>query len=528
MRSERTAKPTRTSRPQLSSGTDSAATAAHRAVELREEHFRLVQAAARMGTWEWDPISGASTLSPELSAMFGIDPSQPDHVEVWRSRVHPEDRGRMPERFAEANRTGLMDFEYRYNHPVSGLRWFYCKGARMPGEKQIFGIVMDVTDRKQAAEAGLSLAAIVQSSDDAIVSKDLNGVVTSWNPAAEKMFGYKPEEIIGKPITMIIPPELHSDEDLILGKIRRGERVDHFETVRVTKTGEKVHVSLTVSPIKDEHGIVIGAAKIARDVSQRNKAEEALRISERLASVGRLAATVAHEINNPLAAVVNLIYLIKNSPGLPANVAQYAATAEEELNRISSLTRQTLGFYREERGATAMQLGALAGNLIALFSPKARNKAVNIRLQVRSDPKIQAVQGEMRQLMANLLGNSIDAVPRKGSILVRVSSAARWNSGLREPGVRLTIADSGPGIPAAHRTRIFEPFFTTKRDVGTGLGLWICKNIVEQHDGWLRMRTCTDPGRSWTVFSVFIPAERKRREDAVLSLKSMTQQPASP
>jgi PAS domain S-box-containing protein len=518
--------PTRASDPQSYAAADSATTA-QRAVELREEHFRLAQAAAQMGTWEWDPVSGASTLSPELSAMLGIDPSEPHHAEAWHDHVHPEDRARMPEQFAEANRSGIIDFEYRYNHPVRGLRWFYCKGKRMPDEKRLFGIVMDVTERKQAAEDGLRLAAIVQSSDDAIVSKDLNGIVISWNPAAEKMFGYKPEEIIGKPITTIIPPELHGDEDLILGKIRRGEKIDHFETVRITKTGEKVHVSLTVSPVRDKHGRVIGAAKIARDVTQRKKAEEALRISEKLASVGRLAATVAHEINNPLAAVVNLIYLIKNSPGLPPSAAQYAKIAEEELNRVSSLTRQTLGFYREERGASAMQLGVLASNMVALFSPKARNKALDIRLQVRSDPKIQAVQGEMRQLMANLLGNSIDAVPRNGSILVRVSSAARWKGNLRERGVRLTIADSGPGIPAAYRTRIFEPFFTTKQDVGTGLGLWICKNIVEQHEGSLRMRTCTDPGKSWTVFSAFVPAERNRKEHAVLSSKTVTQSVAS-
>lgn len=514
---------TPSSHPKSQPGTDSATSAAQKAMELREQHFRLAQAAAQIGTWEWDPATGESALSPELHAMFGTDPLHPDHAKIWKERVHPEDRARMQAVFEFANRTGTMDFEYRYAHPASGLRWFHCKGARMRDETRMFGIVMDVTDRKLAVEAGLRLAAIVQSSDDAIISKDLNGIITSWNPAAEKMFGYTPEEIIGRPIITIIPPELHGDEDLILGKIRRGEKIDHFETVRVTKTGERVHVSLTISPVKDEAGRVIGAAKIARDVSQRKKAEEALRISEKLASVGRLAATVAHEINNPLAAVVNLIYLIKNSPGLPASVSQYAKAAEEELNRISSLTRQTLGFYREERGAAAIQLGALAGNLIALFSSKARNKAVNIRLQVRSDPKVQAVTGEMRQLLANLLGNSIDAVPRNGSILVRVSSATRWRNNVRQPGVRLTIADSGPGIPAAIRARIFEPFFTTKESVGTGLGLWICKNIVEQHNGSLRMRTCTDPGKSWTVFSVFVPAESARGGDALLNLKPLPQ-----
>ena len=499
--------PVRSSGLQPHSGADSSATATQKTLELTEQHLRLAQAAGRIGTWEWEPATRKSALSPELHEMFGTDPSDPEHRRVWEARVHPEDLARMPAIFEEANRTGNMDFEYRYNHPVQGLRWFYCKGARMHDGARLLGILMDVTDRKRGEEAGLRLAAIVQSSDDAIVSKDLNGIVISWNPAAEKMFGYKPEEIIGKPITTIIPPELHSDEDMILGKIRRGEKIDHFETVRVTKSGERLDISLTVSPVKDERGRVIGAAKIARNVTQRKKAEEALRTSEKLASVGRLAATVAHEINNPLAAVVNLMYLIKNSPGLPPAVAQYVKTAEEELNRISSLTRQTLGFYRGERGAAPTQLGVIAGNLISVFMPKARNKQVEIRLEIRSDPKVNAVRSELRQLIANLLGNSIDAVPRNGSILLRISSSVRWKNNVRQPGARLTLADSGPGIPAAQRARIFEPFFTTKQDVGTGLGLWICKNIVEQHWGSLRLRTCTEPGRSWTAFSVFIPLE---------------------
>jgi PAS domain S-box-containing protein len=491
-------------------------------IRLTEEHFHLAQAAAHMGTWEWDPVTGKSTLSPELHQIFGTDSSDPDRLAAWAKHVHPEDMAKMPALFEEANRTGVMEFEYRYNHPVTGLRRFYCKGARLQAGDRMFGVVMDVTERKRAEEASLRLAAIVQSSDDAIVSKDLNGIVTSWNAAAERMFGYKPEEIIGRPITTIIPAELRSDEDMILGKIRRGEKVDHFETVRVTKTGERLDVSLTISPVKDESGRVIGAAKIARDVGQRKRAEEALRTSEKLASVGRLAATVAHEINNPLAAVVNLIYLIKKHPDLPPAVRRYVNTAEEELNRISSLTKQTLGFYREERGAAPMHLGELLRNLVAVFSPRVQNKSVNLKLQVRSDPEIVAVKGEIRQLVANLLGNSVDAVPQNGFITLRIKAV---NTPNRTPGVRFTIFDTGPGIPQRIRTRIFEPFFTTKKDVGTGLGLWICKAIVEKHKGTLRLRSRTTPGKSWTAFSIFLPADAAA-ESEMSALREKAPQPA--
>ena len=481
--------------------------AAQNSSEHGQEHFRLAQAAAQIGAWEWDPVSKESTLSPELHSILGTDPSKSGWVAEWNANVHPEDLARMPALFAEADRTGSIEFEYRYLHPSKGQRWFFCKGRRMAAERRMFGIAMDITDRKLADEASARLAAIVQSSDDAIISKDLNGIINSWNPAAEKIFGYKAEEAIGRHITLIIPPELRSDEDMILGKIRRGEKVDHFETVRVTKTGEKLEVSITVSPLKDQSGRVIGAAKIARDVGQRKRAEEALRISEKLASVGRLAATVAHEINNPLAAVVNLVYLIKKSADLPVSLKQYVSMAEEELNRISSLTRQTLGFYREERGAAPMRVGEVCRNLVAIFSPKAANKAIHLDLQARSDPEIYAVKDEIRQLIANLLGNSIDAVPQSGSVLLRVSRATRHRGGQPLPGVRLTIADTGPGIPQHIRARIFEPFFTTKKDVGTGLGLWISKTIVDKHNGSLQLRSSTKPGKSWTVFSIFLPAE---------------------
>ena len=356
----------------------------------------------------------------------------------------------------------------------------------------------------QSLEAEL-LSAIVSSSDDAIVSKDLNGVVTSWNSAAEKMFGYTAEEMVGSPITKIIPPELHKDETKILSTIASGGRIDHFETVRVTKEGQPIEVSLTVSPVKDESGKIVGAAKIARDITQKKKTERSLHTAERLASVGRLAATVAHEINNPLEALTNLIYLARHSEDPEERVA-YLAQAEEELGRIAHLTRQTLGFYRETKEISSIRIGTLVASLLLVFSSRAKNKGVELYSEVSADPEIRAVPGEIRQLIANLISNSIDAVNGSGKIRVRVSDAVDWKQRERK-GVRLTVADSGAGIEQELRGQLFEPFFTTKKQVGTGLGLWVCKSIVEQHRGSIRVKSSTLPDKSWTVFSVFLPRD---------------------
>jgi len=474
-----------------------------RDIERSEERLRLAQRAAQIGTWEWDPGRHTRTLSPELHRMFGTTADDPAHADVWASRLHPDDRHNVWEYMEQAQQTGNVEFEYRYYHPELGLRWFYCKGARLENETRLFGIIQDITLRKAAEEASHRLAAIVESSDDAIVSKDLNGIVTSWNPCAERMFGYSAKEIVGRSITVIIPPELHNDEERILRTIARGERIEHFETTRVTKSGERIEVSLTISPVKDEAGRIVGAAKIARDITQQKKAERILRTSERLASVGRLAATVAHEINNPLEAVMNLVYLAKDRSD-QTDVREFLRAAEEELERISHLTKQTLGFYRETKGASPIKVSTVLNPLISVFSTRTRNKGIEVRPEIRQDPDIHAVPGEIRQLIANLLSNSIDAVGSAGRIRVRVSAARRWN-GDGASGLRVTVADSGPGIPPPLRSQLFEPFFTTKREVGTGLGLWVCKSIVEKHHGSIRVKSCTTPGKSGTVFSVFLP-----------------------
>lgn len=466
-----------------------------------EERLRLAEAAGHIGTWEWDPEEDVHIISGELCRIFGLDGSDPEGARIWGARVWPEDRAKVQFLMRQGSESGEMEFEYRYIHPDFGLRWLYCKGRRFRDRQAMYGIVQDVTARKAAEEDSQRLVAIVASSDDAVVSKDLHGVVTSWNQAAEKMFGYTADEMIGRPITTIIPPELRDDETRILSTIAHGDRIDHFETVRLKKNGEPIQVSLTVSPVKDETGRIIGAAKIARDITQRKKEERNLRMAERLASVGRLAATVAHEINNPLEAVINLVYLARLH-NTSQEVTDFLASAEDELGRVGQIIRQTLGFYRETSDARRIRPSDLVTSVISVFAARARKKDIEIVPEFRADPWLNAVPGEIRQVLANLVSNSIDAIGRSGQIRIRVSSGRRWNG---EPGVRITVADTGSGISAEALHNLFEPFFTTKRDVGTGLGLWVCRNIVESHKGKIRARSTRKPAKTGTVFSMLLP-----------------------
>ena len=473
-----------------------------------EERLRLAQQVGTIGTFEWNVQTNVNRWTPELEAIYGLQPGQfAGTQEAWEQMLHPEDRAAAIKQVEVGFQTGApVQGEWRAIWPDGSIHWILGRWQVFRDDSgeptRMTGINIDITSRKEAEQALRRLAAIVESSDDGIVGKDLNGIVTSWNPGAEKMFGYSANEIIGRPITTIIPAELHEDERRILKTIGRGERVEHFETMRLTKSGERIDVSLTISPVRDAAGRVIGAAKTARDITQLKKTEQALRMTERLASVGRMAATVAHEINNPLEAVTNLVYLAK---GVAArdDLRDYLNTIEEELNRISHITKHTLGFYRETIAPSAVRVGEMLTPVIFLLGMRLRNKGIEIRPEIRQDPEIYAVAGEIRQLMANLLSNSIDAVDPGG--LIRIRTQENRLNGQNPSGIRITIADSGRGIPPSARSKLFEPFFTTKQDVGTGLGLWVCMNIVHKHHGSIRVKSSTIPGRSWTVFSVFLP-----------------------
>jgi PAS domain S-box-containing protein len=352
--------------------------------------------------------------------------------------------------------------------------------------------------RESAKRLG-ELAAIVASSDDVILSKDLNGIITSWNDAATRVFGYSADEMIGTSILRLIPEHLHSDEKTIIESVRAGRRVEHFETVRLAKDGRLVEVSLTVSPIKDEEGLVIGASKILRDVSGRKRMEQSLLQAEKIAATGRMAATIAHEVNNPLEAVMNLLYLLRGKI-TDDEGRDFLATAEDELGRVSHIAKQTLGYYREHAAASLASVSEIAQHALTIYEPRCTASGIVVRRSISPSTKIVLRRGEIMQVVSNLIANSIYAMPKGGTLSLSVIDASSAGD-----GVVVTVEDDGVGIAPTDLPRVFDAFFTTRTTVGTGIGLFVAKQFVEGHGGRIYIESSCESNRHGTTIRIFLP-----------------------
>lgn len=362
-------------------------------------------------------------------------------------------------------------------------------------------IAHDISERHHAEEGLLRLAAIVDSADDAIISKTLTGIVTSWNRAAEKMFGYTASEMIGQPVLRLIPEELHYEEDEILCKLRASERIDHYETTRKKKNGEQFHVSVTISPIIDATGKVIGASKIARDISDKKRVEQLLIQSEKLAATGRMAAAIAHEINNPLESLINIIFLARQHSSADSRVYQLLVTAEQELERVSHIARQTLGYYKDTGAPTSLHLHELIQNVLSVYNSKMLSSDIAVDSRFNDLQKISVSKGEMLQVFSNVIANAIDSMKKGGVLTVTTRNL------LSEPqhGIEIVISDTGTGIEQKNLPRVFEPFFTTKGILGTGIGLWVAKQLVTRRGGQIAIASSTTPKSSGTTVTIFVP-----------------------
>jgi PAS domain S-box-containing protein len=484
--------------------------------KLRESETRLKLATevAKLGVFMWDTLEDRGIWENDrMYEIFGRtrEEGPVNGTAFMNEVVHPDYR----QAFRQAMESTLQDGEpFQFEGMIylsdETVRWIEVCGQLQPkmhgSAGQILGTVRDVTDVKRG-EGALrdsskrlgELAAIVESSDDVILSKDLNGIITSWNAAATRVFGYSAEEMIGASILKLIPEHLHSDEKIIIESIRAGKRIEHFETARIAKSGQLIDVSLTVSPVRDELGQVIGASKILRDISGRKRIEQSLLQAEKIAATGRMAATIAHEINNPLEAVMNLLYLLRPMITDPAGI-NYLSSAEDELGRVSHIAKQTLGYYREHASASNASLAEIALHAITIYEPRCKAAGIEIRTSSDSSRKIVLRRGEMMQVISNLIANSIYAMPAGGVLSISVEDAED-----SPDGIVLTVQDDGVGIAAEHLPKVFDAFFTTRSTVGTGIGLFIAKQFVEGHGGQLKIESRTDAENHGTSIRIFLP-----------------------
>ena len=327
------------------------------------------------------------------------------------------------------------------------------------------------------------------------------------NPAFELMTGYSLEEVQGKNCRFL----QGEDRDQPGLTLIREALAQGRQTVAVIrnyrKNGTPFWNELTISPVRNREGQVTHVVGIQMDVTDRVEMGTALRESEKLAAVGRLASSISHEINNPLEAVMNLLYLAEQAAVREAENAEslgYLRQADEELQRVKLITAQSLRFYKQSSGPEAVLAGDLVTSVLDLYRGRLLNYHVEVQLRKRSNQHVVGLGSELRQVVSNLIGNALDAMKATGGrLMVRTREATWWRG--EKQGVMLTIADTGTGMPPAVLERIYTAFYTTKGHAGTGLGLWISAEIVARHRGHLKVRSSSRAGRSYTVFELFLP-----------------------
>ena len=494
-----------------------------------EERLSLAQQVSQIGVFDWNLETGINTWSPELYAIYGLPPEQFDNTrEAWERCLHPEDREQMIQAVERSRISGKAeDREFRIVRPNGETRWLAGRWRWVNDEKgrpvRLAGVNFDITERKrvdetarehearahadrlQSERATAHLAAIVTSSDDAIISKDLSGTVMSWNQAAERLFGYRAEEMIGQPVLKLIPPDRQNEERDILEKIAHGEMIKTYETVRRRKDGTDFHVSLTISPLLDGQGKVIGASKIARDVTEQKRAQDLLRDRERaltaandelnqqkagLAEVNRelqgFSYSVSHDLRAPLRTIDAYVRIVEEDHGSDLNdeVRRCLGIVKKAAGQAGELIDDLLEFSRLGRVGMDMrptEMTALAREVAEELALTEGQRTID--LTIRDLPPCQGDWRLLKLVWANLLSNAFKFTRSRALPQIEVG----WLPDDRQPDASVYyVKDNGVGFDMKYVHKLFTVFqrlHLKDEFEGTGVGLAIVHRIVQRHGG---------------------------------------------
>lgn len=473
-------------------------------IKKRTAALNEAQRIATVGSWEWDIPARTVFWSDELCRLAGRSTT---HFRTgfteFLDYVHPNDRRAVRQAIdAARKRQSICDVEYRLCRPSGGERAVYSriKSIVSEGRKtiRILGTVQDITERKTAQAVQSELALLVESSADAIIGMDLDGTVTSWNAAAERIYGYAPRDIIGQPITRLTPQELADEEIGILSQIKRNQRVENFETKRRRKDGQFIDVSLTASPVHSARRRVVGAVTVARDIT---KQKELYLRQQQFVSVA------SHELRTPITALIGYLTLVRQDPdGDPVQNRHFLDRASQAANRLSELVEDLLHVARIEEERLAFKVrpvrpGQVVAEVVEHFKTTAgqRNHKLVVKDTLRPTDRIKVDPSKLRQVIDNLLTNAIKYTPSGGTVTISTRKTTKE--------IVITVSDTGIGIHPDNLQRIYERFFREYTELsvsagGTGLGLYISKQLVDRQGG--KLNISSKHGRG-TVASVRFP-----------------------
>ena len=485
-----------------------------------EERYRVLADLNPQSIWAGDAAGNITYANQGFLAYIGLRQDELNG-EGWLNAFAAADRERVIKVWTHSVLTG-QDYEIEAmlcHAPTQQYRYWQLRAAAVRDTTgaivQWLGVGTDIHDIKMNAamlqaertEAELrrtELEAVYSSTPVALALLDpVEFRFVSLNDLEAELLGQTKQQVIGKRLVDIAPiPGLQQIfEGVAAGAVVKDMLVEGA----LPATGElRRYWTVNYSPVRDEHGKVRSIVAASVEITHQKRAEAALIQSEKLAAVGRLASSISHEINNPLEAITNLLYLVAQDPELPEELKVYVHMAQSELSRVSQIATQTLRFHRQAVNPTLVTAADLVGAVVRLYTGRLANSNIRIEARYSTDTHILCFENDIRQVLNNLIANAIDAMRLGGRLLVR-AHAAEDRSG--RPGVRITVADTGHGMSAEVLRHVFEPFYTTKDLNGTGLGLWISAGIVERHQGRLTVRSSVHPDHHGTVFALFLPCE---------------------